>query len=74
MKHTVSQNSALELSAVSDINCCIFNTPLKPIQGDVSPDWEKIIAIKIPNCAVHYERNTSNKNPFMTKASSLILH
>ena len=29
---------------------CIFSTPLKPIQGDVSPDGGKVIAIKLPNC------------------------
>ena len=75
MKHTVSQNGAI------DINCT-FSTLLKPIQGDVSPDGERLIAIKIPNCAVQYESNTS-KNPFFCpailyniheKGSSLILH
>ena len=41
---------------------------LKSIQGDVSPDGEKLIAINIPNCVVQYERHTSNKNPFFCPA------
>ena len=53
--HCVS-NGALELTTVSDINCT-FSTLLEPIQGDVSPDGEKVIAIKIPNCAKKYIKN-----------------
>ena len=73
MKHTVSQNGALELSTVSDNNCT-FSTLLKPIQGDVSPDGEKVIAIKIPNNAVQYERNTSDKNPCFFPAILYNIH